>query len=244
MALVGERSLTAGTIIGVDLAWGERAPTGLCACDESGMVIASATAVRDEEIFAWIEQFRPLSTVAFDAPLIVKNETGMRLCEHELNRRFGRFHAGCYPTNLGLLKGRVRAKEIADALELTPGRSAIEVYPHSALVTIGGLDRVLEYKARPGRTLDSRRSEMVRLTELIRRVDGFDAASGPRWAELFELVTTAPTRAALRRGEDELDAHVCAIVGLLHTRGDSRIAVFGEPGGGEIVTLVDDRTRP
>ncbi|MDZ7640310.1 MAG: DUF429 domain-containing protein [Bryobacterales bacterium] len=39
--------------------------------------------------------------VAIDAPTIIRNETGMRPCEREMHRRFGRYHAGCYPANLG-----------------------------------------------------------------------------------------------------------------------------------------------
>jgi predicted RNase H-like nuclease len=101
------------------------------------------------------------AVVALDAPLVVTNPAGTRrACEAEVQRRYGRAGAGPYPTNLGLLSGRVRAMELvrrSDRPYVTvprdPGRRAgwwaVEVFPAPALVELGGLGRAVRYKKGP-----------------------------------------------------------------------------------------------
>ena len=70
-------------VIGVDLAWGPRGRTGLCAA-EAGRVLDSATVRTDAEIDAWIGGWSVPDgdvVVAIDAPLIVLNTAGRRPCE-------------------------------------------------------------------------------------------------------------------------------------------------------------------
>jgi len=86
--------------IGVDLAWGERARTGLAMLDGSGRLIASASVRTDEEIIGFVSSSTAEALVAaVDAPLIVPNETGRRPCEAEIGELFARFGAGAYPAN-------------------------------------------------------------------------------------------------------------------------------------------------
>ena len=103
--------------VGVDLAWGGRRPSGLAVLDPAGAVVAKGWATSDEEIGQFLAAHdRAGAVVALDAPLVVGNPAGTRrACEAELQRRYGRVGAGPYPTNLGLLGGRVRAMELVDA---------------------------------------------------------------------------------------------------------------------------------
>ena len=80
--------------MGIDLAWGTRAPTGLAAVAEDGALIGSATVRTDDEVVAWVDGLgaRPV-VVAIDAPLVVRNATGMRACEKAVSRSFGAFGA-------------------------------------------------------------------------------------------------------------------------------------------------------
>src|SRR4029453_7801185 len=100
--------------VGIDLAWGGRRPSGLAVLDPGGAVVAEGGATGDEEIGGFLAVHDPGgAVVALDAPLVVGNPAGTRRgCEAELQRRYGRVGAGPYPTNLGLLEGRVRAMEL------------------------------------------------------------------------------------------------------------------------------------
>src|SRR6478672_9442451 len=88
--------------IGVDLAWGERRPTGLAVLDETGRLVEIAAVRGDDEIVAVLAPYvEGPCLVAFDAPLVVVNPTGNRPAEAALNRDFARFDAGTHPTNTG-----------------------------------------------------------------------------------------------------------------------------------------------
>ena len=100
--------------IGVDLAWGGRNPSGLAVLDPGGRVVDEGLATTDDELDGFLAAHDAGgAVVALDAPLVVTNPAGTRrACEAELQRRYGRVGAGPYPTNLGLLGGRVRAMEL------------------------------------------------------------------------------------------------------------------------------------
>ena len=78
-------------VIGVDLAWGARGRTGLCAA-EAGRVLDSATVRSDAEIDAWIGRFSVPErdvVVAIDAPLIVAERVGPPAVRARLLPRHG-----------------------------------------------------------------------------------------------------------------------------------------------------------
>jgi predicted RNase H-like nuclease len=135
--------------VGVDLAWGGRNPSGLAALDQAGRVVAEGWATGDREIAAFVAAHdRDGAVLALDAPLVVTNPAGTRrACEAELQRRYGPMGAGPYPSNLGLLGGRVRAMDLVRrsprpylTVPRDPGRAAgwwaIEVFPHPAIVEL------------------------------------------------------------------------------------------------------------
>jgi predicted RNase H-like nuclease len=120
----------------------------------------------------------------------------------------------------------------------------IEVYPHPALVALFGLPRRLAYKARSGRSIDDRRVALRALIRLLESLYGadppLDVTTAPRWPQLTAAVESASTHAGLDRVEDELDAFVCAYVGLYWAAwGRARSAVLGTVADGYIVTPVD-----
>ena len=245
-----------GPVIGVDLAWGTKSPTGLTILDaEGGLVLCRSLTTDDEldeELAPWLAGS---CLVAMDAPLIVVNETGRRPCEAALSRAFAAQHAGAYPCNTGLptFADGGRAARFAkrhglsvDAtVEPAAGqRRAIEVYPHSATVALFNLPKVLPYKARTGRTLESRREALLWFVDLLAGLPGLADPSGifPR---LRREVTSAPTGAALRRSEDPIDSIMCAYVGRLFQEAqlfpDVTTVVIGDAETGAIVTPVRDR---
>lgn len=208
---------------------------------------------------AWIERHSP-DVVGFDAPLVVTNPTGRRACEALVSRAFAAQRAGCYPSNTGMAPfadgGRAMALARRLDLEVDPRRArrrrvglAVEVFPHSALVALFGLDVRLAYKAGRGRDVGVRRAEMGRLVALVeelgRREVALDATAGPRWALLRSAVQGAVRHADLELVEDELDAHVCAYVARCLAAdlvdGGDRVAVLGRWTEGAIVTPLDQR---
>jgi len=85
---------------GVDLAWGQKRPTGLAVLDGSGRLLHVSAVRTDEEIVGILSPFvEGDCLVTFDALLIVRNATGNRPTEAALNRDFGRFETGAPPWN-------------------------------------------------------------------------------------------------------------------------------------------------
>ena len=236
--------------VGVDLAWGERKPTGLAVLDDDGRLVHLSPVQTDDEI---VEALAPYvegdCLVAIDAPLIVKNTTGNRPAEAALNRDFARFDAGAHPSNTTkpefsrTPRGARLSAQLG--LDMNPrsgrARRAIEVYPHPATVALFRLGRTLKYKNKPGRDLETLRGELLVLMGLIEGLASLEPAlrldrrrSG--WSELVESVETATRKSQLRVVEDQVDAVVCAYVALFATRDPGRTTTYGDVEEGYIVT--------
>lgn len=228
--------------IGIDLAWGAKNPTGLAVLDADAALVHLATVHTDEEIK---ESLAPYvdgpCRVGIDAPLVVTNPTGSRVAEQELNADFRGFEAGAHPSNTGkpeFKDGATRGARVAKmlGLDMNPasGRTkrAIEVYPHPATIVLFGLSRTLKYKAKPGRTLDSMRSELLRLMDHVARVVRTDRT----WQALRTQVENATRKVDLRTVEDQVDAVVCAYVALFADRWPERVTTYGSFELGYIVT--------
>jgi predicted RNase H-like nuclease len=190
----------------------------------------SGLARSDDEIVNWL---KPITVddvlVAIDAPLVVRNETGRRPCDDLISRCFGAYHASTHTANLSrpAFREGVRGEQLAHALDLdidptfepqTAIRSAIEVYPHPAIVALFELPRILKYKAKSGRTLSDRSAAfaelVLHLESLTDANPPVDVCAAPRWAELKELVLHPTAAVRLDEAEDEIDAYVCAYVAL------------------------------
>jgi predicted RNase H-like nuclease len=235
--------------VGVDLAWGWRNPSGLAALDPAGRVVAEGWATGDGEIAAFVGAHDADGAVlALDAPLVVANPAGTRrACEAELQRRYGRLGAGPYPSNLGLLGGRVRAMDIVRrsrrpylTVPRDPGRAtgwwAIEVFPHPAIVELGGLGRALRYKKGPP---EARRAGLQALALVLA---GLAAADPPLKLDADGLLAHELSALHHRRGralkavEDLADAHVCAYLALWWWwHGPAATLVAGDDASGAIV---------
>lgn len=242
-------------ILGVDLAWGPRGRTGLCAIDD-GRVLDSVSVVTDADVDAWIRRFTADEMlVAIDAPIVVANETGCRPSDWVLASAYGREHAGPHPANRSMQSFRdgTRAFALAQRFGLAvdpariaerPLRLAIEVYPHPALVGLFTLGTTLKYKAKRHRDRAARRLAFDELLRCLAKLAAFepplDVTTSPRWPALCAEVDGATTGAALDRAEDELDAYLCAYVGLYHLRWHGvRSLTVGDVATGYIVTPVD-----
>jgi predicted RNase H-like nuclease len=229
-----------GKFLGVDLGW-QSQPSGLCylSWQAEELTLLDLTCLpTHSDVLAWIEGWaEPLISspsskadisetvsseaviIAVDAPTLITNRTGMRAADRLAHQHFGRYHAGCYPANLGR---PFAAQTVAFGQSLTargfvhapviqpqqPGRYQIEVFPHPAIVNLFGLEQIIKYKK--GR-LAERRQELIRYRDLILTVlptlePKLDLAAA---SVLAEVPTTG---IALKALEDQLDSLICAYV--------------------------------
>ena len=228
--------------VGVDLAWGEKQPTGLAVLDEAGRLLhVSAVRTDDDIAAALVSYVDGPCLVALDAPLIVRNATGSRPAEQALSKDFRAFEAGTHPSNTGkpeFADGHTRGARVAKrlGLDLDPNsgrrRRAIEVYPHPATVVLFELGRTLKYKNKPGRDLDDLRSELLVLMSHLEGV----VTTGEDWATLRTQVESSRRKSELRVVEDQVDAVVCAYVALFRERHPELTTTYGDFETGYIVT--------
>ncbi|HEY3339059.1 MAG TPA: DUF429 domain-containing protein [Propionicimonas sp.] len=244
--------------VGIDLAWGERAPSGVAVLDDNGTLVHLSRATTDEQIVEALgDRVAEDCLVGIDAPLVVNNPTGNRPCEAALNHDFARFDAGTHPTNTGKTEFSAgpRGARLATRLRLeidpvTPSaRRAIEVYPHAALVALFGLGRTLKYKQRTNRPFPLLHAEMLRLIALIEGLEHarlpLHVAGSAEWRAVVSGAAAATRKGELRRAEDQLDAVVCAYVAMLAAKRPEGITAYGDPETGRILTpTLPDGLRP
>jgi predicted RNase H-like nuclease len=230
--------------LGIDFGWSGR-PSGLAVLAWDGrclQLLSSERRTGSDEILAWVDTHAGdgPALVAVDAPLVIPNATGMRIPDRRSHQLFGKYHAGCYPANLGrpyalrtlALGEALVARGFAHAPLIQPlrtGRYLIEVFPHPAIVQLFSLPRIIRYKKG---VLANRRQELVRYRGLIQDV-------------LTSLVPTlvppdlppVPSGGnALKELEDQLDALMCAyIVAYWWYLGADLNLVMGDGASGYIV---------
>ncbi|MEM9017004.1 MAG: DUF429 domain-containing protein, partial [Verrucomicrobiota bacterium] len=230
------------TIFGIDLAWGEQNPDGITILRFPEGLPGSLETVEtrltrsDRELLEQIsdcESERIL--LALDAPTICRNKTGSRPVDKECTRRYRSFEAGCHPVNSRLCERPIRlAKSLLElGFELSAmsesKRSAIEVYPHPAMIRLFELDRTIKYKRGP---VAERRKEFSRYQDRFR-----DFLS----QEFPELMRSPGHLALLNEPwrkdiEDQVDSILCAVIGYWHLcHGGRKSEVLGDPKTGQIV---------
>ena len=233
--------------IGVDLGWSSGA-SGLCCLEwRSGKLtlldLQRTLAIAD--ILTWIDSWLPLDQpgmVAVDAPTLIPNETGMRLCDRLAHKHFGKYHAGCYPANLG---STFAQRTLAFGLSLEergfghapmiqpqqPGRFQIEAFPHPAIVHLFDLPRILKYKKG---TLAERRPELARLRHYIH--ESLPLHDPPLDVSLSAIPEIPLKGTELKAVEDQLDSLICAYIAAHWWHwGTERNLVLGDRAEGYIV---------
>ncbi|MGF1677462.1 MAG: DUF429 domain-containing protein [Rivularia sp. (in: cyanobacteria)] len=166
--------------LGIDLGWKSQ-PSGLCCLELIDGKLELQDLDRKDgivDILDWVDdcvKAAENAIIAVDAPTLIPNATGSRLPDKLTHKHFGKYHAGCYPANLGLafaertvnfgLELESRGYIHAPTIEAQkPGRYQIEVFPHPAIVNLFGLQRILKYKK--GRISD-RHLELTKLYNYI-----------------------------------------------------------------------------
>jgi predicted RNase H-like nuclease len=238
--------------IGIDLGW-RSGESGLCCLQADGDRLELLDVTRRlslEDIFAWLDQWvEPTwgAMVAVDAPTLIPNPTGTRLPDRLTHQYFGKYHAGCYPANLGRPfaertiavglgleeRGFVHAPTITPQ---GPGRYQIEVFPHPAMVRLFHLERIIKYKKG---TLAAKKTALAYLqTCLQSHLSQLTPTLGitapliqPLWRSPLDLKGKD-----LKALEDQLDSLMCAYIGAYWWYwGLERNQVLGDRRSGYII---------
>lgn len=246
--------------LGIDLGWRSQ-PSGLCCLEwRDGKLNLLALDRLDAiaEVLAWIDHWvlpEESAGIAVDAPTLIPNATGMRLPDRLTHKYFGRYHAGCYPANLGLPFAErtvafglsLEARGFNHAPSITPKearRFQIEVFPHPAIVHLFGLERILKYKK--GKIAE-RRADLTKLRHYILDIlpclePGLNLARVEAPVFLPEIPLTGPL---LKAVEDQLDALICAYVAAHWWYwGTERNLVLGDRDNGYIIVPTSTRSQP
>jgi predicted RNase H-like nuclease len=236
--------------LGIDFGWRSQ-PSGLCclALQNKTLHLLDLTRLDPvESVLAWVDaQVTPQepAIIAVDAPTLIPNASGMRLPDRLAHKYFGRYHAGCYPANLGSpfatrtleLGLSLEARGFAHAPTLTaqqPGRYQIEVFPHPATVHLFKLERILKYKK--GK-LAERRVELLKLRQYILDIlPTLEPALDLSILQQDSLPEVPQTGKDLKELEDKLDSLICAYVAAHWWYwGKERNLVLGDRTTGYIV---------
>lgn len=227
--------------VGIDLAWGPKARTGLAVVDDAGRLVGSGAVRTDDEIDEWLSRsVGAVVVAAVDAPVIVPNETGQRRCETEISRAFWRYKIGAHSSN----KGRVefdppRAATLAERFGWSVDPAwhgsveapvCIEVYPHPAMVGLFGIPERVVYKSGPLRA-----EGFAQLVRHFASIEELRLSESRRWVELSRIVAD-PGPGDLTRIEDELDAILCAHLAWLWHHRPETLKVYGSLEDGYIVS--------
>jgi predicted RNase H-like nuclease len=182
--------------IGVDLAWGDRRETGVVALDPDGTVVDAGWTRGVGETSDWIDRYAVDDTMLMiDAPLVVANDSGQRVCEREVGQRYGKAWVSANSTNRASAhRAGIQLRERLEAAGWTydagadgppaTGRIVSECYPYATIVgakELGYDEKRPAYKRRP-RAIDPKEwptKRALACDALIHKIVGLRAAATP-----------------------------------------------------------------
>jgi len=198
--------------IGIDLAWGDKNPSGFCALvlQNNKLQLQEIKLLQTlDEIIKHIEKYSHEEIfVGIDAPLIIPNESGNREIEKEFNRDFSKYKIAMLPVNRKLLtkySPTIRSELLYQELskigfkrDFSTNKVIFEVYPHATIAVCFNKYKILPYKRKKGRDTAFIKEQLKiythYLSEVIEKNDFFD--------EDIDLLKGK----SLKDYEDQLDA--------------------------------------
>ncbi|MFN7145360.1 MAG: hypothetical protein ACK4YP_16425, partial [Myxococcota bacterium] len=211
--------------LGLDLGWTPRDSSGgvvLEPTEEGGVRVVSADSLRShEDTLRWItrNRGRGQATLAMNAPLIVENLSGSRLCDRQLLEHFSRYRIDEYANNTVSAShprtmGRALMRMGFDPNPASDGDRIVETHTQAAQVLLLGVDRPIRMKSGP---IGGRKESVERLRELIddRLMGGDITPVLEESPELDQLMNAhLPDLNGTRLGEleERLEALICGYV--------------------------------
>lgn len=253
--------------LGIDLAWGEgceqRAAnrSGVAALGSAGEVLDAGWTIGIDETVDWVTKWAGVDAlILIDAPLVIANAAGQRVCERQVGQRYGAWKVSSNSTNQS--SPRTAGVTLRRALEARgwkyddgtagPPTSRLvlsECYPYTTIVGVPALGFGVErppYKRRPRAVPSTAFPEQrARTCDLL--IERLGAISHPpleleshaATAELVHTPSPARPAPAYKQREDLLDAVICAwTAALWHMSGTTSCQVLGADD-----ELLDDMGR-
>jgi predicted RNase H-like nuclease len=246
--------------LGIDLAWREgndgllANETGVAVIDEGGRILDAGWTRGVEQTVGWanIAAGDGEALMFADAPLVVRNDKGQRLCETQAGQRYGRWKVSANTTNIHsprlagvqfLRLAGMSGWRYSDGSNGPPrgGHFISETYPYATLVGAAELGYDSErprYKRKPPRVPASlwRPGRAANCDTLIRRLGQLAGADPPlllRSHPVTRDLADQPSPAidsAYKHREDLIDALLCAWTASLWARHSfDRCQVLGLP---------------
>jgi len=231
-------------IAGVDLAWqSEYNPSAIAYGDIVDNVLSvnviDPVIYGINSVFDRLNGIEGLMGVSIDAPLIINNTSGQRVCEKDISRAYGSRGASCHTSNTKLYpdaKSVHLSKRMLSVgfSHLKGERWQIECYPHPAIIEIFGLNTRLKYKKG---TVEEKRTGQKTLAALLRELNGSNTLRLTIHCAdsriLDESYIESLKGQGLKSNEDALDSVLCLyIAGLYAIEYNGR--VFGDSSSGYI----------
>ncbi len=247
-------------ILGVDLAWGEgtanKQPneTGVIAIESNGKILDAGWTTGVDATFNWINKWSGSDALAMiDAPLVVNNDSGQRLCEKQVGQRYYPWKIAANSSNRNLkclagvsLRERLEREnswsyDTGHSGPPSDGLHLYEVYPYTTIVGIEELNYGVRpvYKRKP-KKMDVADFKLVRgaacqlllrqFSELKIGNAKIDFNSHQTTRELLNYSDFSTLSAKeYKHREDLIDAIICAWTGLLWMNfGFDRCQVLGD----------------
>jgi len=178
-----------------------------------------------EKVLSIIKSELSLSGIAIDAPLIINNQAGQRICEKQLSQAYGAQGASCHTSNLTLypkpssvtLSESLSSSGFVHLGELSDRQWQIECYPHPALIEIFGFSRRLQYKKgtveqqRKGQAQLAIHIKSLQFSPIIRLIIDSKFQFNIDESHILSLQGRK-----LKENEDVLDALVCLYIAALY----------------------------
>lgn len=248
---------------GIDLAWSYKNSTGIAVLelDKTGKMctlVHYGLASTDEDIISILKKSvgNNDAFIAIDAPLIVPNETGRRPAEDIVSKLFRKYHAAPYPSNRKNMtkwseeiRGEALSKKLEDnnfihspyLLNNSHPRIFFEVYPHPSTISMFNIDRIIEYKSKPNRSIDHKIKEFGKYLVHIKSFADKNKISLPK--ELFKKNISKLNLRELKDYEDTLDAVFCSFIAYYSWKNPKECLVLGDMKTGYILTPAKESIR-
>ncbi|RUO55525.1 DUF429 domain-containing protein [Pseudidiomarina homiensis] len=234
-------------LAGIDLAWTGKNPTAIAYGSLEGDTLTVTSIAHGlmtpSQISNDLLQGK-VAGVAIDAPLIIRNQTGMRECELSIGREFGSRKASCMPSNLEKYPDHPAVELSSQLTSLgfnhlnSKNKWQVECYPHPAIINIFGLPERLKYKKKKGMRVADQQYGLHRLGTLLRslasskvlklKIPNYMQVTDFKFDQEYNL-----SGKALKAHEDKLDAIVCLYVAALHAI--KQTDLYGSASDGYIV---------
>ena len=198
--------------IGIDLAWGEKNPSGFCVLAyENDELLLKEIKLLDslDDILQNIELYKEDKIyLGIDAPLVIPNESGNIEIEKAFNKDFSSYKISMLPVNRTLLSkysSQIRSEVLFKKLQklgfkrdFEHNKVVFEVYPHSTIAVCFNSYKILPYKRKKGRNTEFIKTQLAIYKNYLSEVVSAN--------EFLNRDINSLKGKALKDYEDQLDA--------------------------------------